>query len=223
MNLGQITDNVLRRLTESQTTGATVTWVRADVQASINDGYLDFCEQTSMIEREAEISSVAGLPYMDMRTAFAYPFLGLRRMYSRAASQTLRPTSIKLLDSRDNRLEMGGASALRFFTRGLYVLGLYPVPSTGQQFRVSITSLPDQMCDETDEPELPEEFHEALEPFACSDLKALESEADLAVAYWQEYMAFVARGQKYSGDQIKTSRSFTMGEPQPEFSVTVHE
>lgn len=221
MNFGKITDNVLRRLTESQTTGAAVTWNRADVQATINVGYLDFCEQTGMVEREAELSCVAGLPYMDMRTAFAYPFLGLRRMYSRAVSQTMKPTSLKLLDDRDNRWEMGGASALRFFTRGLYVLGLYPVPATGQQFRASVTSLPDEMVLDTDEPEIPEDFHEALELYAVYDLKCLEVEPDIALEFYAKYQAEVRRAILYAKDQIKTSRSFTMGEPEPEFYVTV--
>lgn len=219
MNLSEMTANVFRRLTESQTTGAAVTWTEDQIHPAINEGYLDFCEQTKMFEREAELTCVKGVPLMDMRWAFAYPFLGVRRMYSRALSLTLMPTSIKARDDRDNRWEMSSGRVQRFFTRGLYVLGLWPVPQTGEQWRASVTSLPAAMVNDTDVPEVPEEFHEAFEIYACYDLKALESEADLAVGFWQEYLEFVARGKAYANDQIKTSRTFIQGEPQPQGAI----
>lgn len=218
-NLGALTDNVFRRLTESQTTGAAVTWTEAQIHPAINDGYLEFCELTKMIEREAELSCTAKLGLMDMRYAFAYPFLGVRRMYSRALSIPLMPSSIKARDDKDNRWEMSTGQVQRFFTRGLYVLGLWPVPVTGETWRASITSLPDRLVNDTDEPEIPEEFHEGLELYACSDLKALEAEADLAVEYYKEYLGFVERGKAYARDQIKTSRTFIQGQPQPQQAI----
>jgi hypothetical protein len=216
---GEMTTNVFQRLKESQTTGASVTWTEAQIHPAINEGYLDFCEQTKMVEREAELSCTAKLSLMDMRYAFAYPFLGVRRMYSRALNIPLMPSSIKARDDRDNRWEMSSGQVQRFFTRGLYTLGLWPVPVTGETWRASVTSLPDLLVNDTDVPEVPEEFHEAFEIYACYDLKALESEADLSVGFWQEYLEFVERGKAYARDQIKTSRTFIQGEPQPQQAI----
>ena len=212
-NFGQIVANVTLRLAESSS--APVAWSQDDIKAAVNEGYLDFCEQTRMVEREAEIRTVQGLPYMDMRQAFAYPFLGVRRLYARASSRTLMPSSVKARDDRDIRWAMGSGLIQRFFMRGLYVLGFWPVPTTREQMRASITSLPDPMVNDEDEPEIAEEFHDGIELYALYALKCMETEVDVALGYWKIYLTVVELGISYAEDQIKTSRDFIMGQPEP--------
>lgn len=210
MTFAELIAETFRRIGESQTTP--VYWSLADVKDALNEGYLDFCEQTRCYEREAEVECVSRVSLMDLRTAFPYPVLGIRRLYGRDFNAPLVPTTVKALDDRDNRWEMARGVVRRYFVRGLYWLGLYPVPDGRQKFRVSITSLPDRMVEDADEPQIPIQCHEALIHYAVYDLKIQEDEMAEAMRSWEDYLKLLAVGVKYVGDQIRTPRTFIMGD-----------
>lgn len=209
MNFGAMKAETFRRLSESS--GAPVFWTGADVEEALNEGYYDFAEQTRAVERSAEVGCVAQVPYMDARTALPYPFLGLRRVLSRQLNTPLTTTTIDAVDRQDFRWEMSSGSARKFMVRGLYTIGLWPVPNTRETFRMSWTSLPSRMVDNADEPELPVEQHEALILYALYDLKVQEDETTLALGYWQEYVAMIEVAKGRPKKLISKSRTFIMG------------
>lgn len=210
MTFAELVAETFRRIGESQT--AQVYWTEADVKSALNEGYLDFCEQTRCFEREAEVECVSRVGLMDLRTAFPYPVLGVRRIYGRTFNSPLAPTTVKARDDQYNRWEMATGVVRRYFVRGLYWLGLWPVPDGEQKFRVSITSLPDALVNDLDEPQIPVQFHEALIHYAIYDLKLQEDEIKEALASWEDYLKLVAAASKYVGDQIRTPRTFVMGD-----------
>lgn len=211
MNFEELQAEVFRRLQEDS--GAPVFWSVDDVKAAINEGYLDLCEQAGNIERTAEIQCVGGLHLMDVRTALPYPFLGLRRALSRTLSTPLRFATVKGVDDIERRWEMSTSSPRRIMMRGPYTIGLYPIPDANEDFKISWTSLPDEMVLDEDEPELDPDLQEGVVWYALYDLKAQEDEPDIALANWNKYLEFVADAKLNQRSLIKSARTFIMGEP----------
>jgi hypothetical protein len=210
MNFGELKAEVFRRLYEDST--APIFWSEDDVMDAINEGYMDFCEQTKCYERQAEVACTSKIPYLDVRTALAYPFIGLRRIYSRLLQGPLQSSSVKSMDDRDRRWEMSFSLPRRMTVRGLYTIMLYPVPPSEATFRMSWSSLPEKLVFDEDEPQIPIESHEAIVKYALYDLKCQEAETEVAMKHWQSYRAFVDEGAQTAKSLIKTSRTFVMGE-----------
>lgn len=209
MNLGELKSETFRRLNESST--APVFWTAADVTASLNEGYLDFCERTKLVSREADVECVRGVPYVDMR-AWRYPFLGLRRVFSRTINKPLPFANVAHVDTLENRWEMSSGNVQRVFMRGAYTLGFWPVPQVGEVFRVTWTSMPDAMAYDYEQPEIPSEFHEALLFYAIYDLRAQEPETALALEAYGSYQQMVERGVLMARSLIQSPRTWVMGE-----------
>jgi len=210
MTFAELIADTFRRIGESQT--AQVYWTLDDVKSSINEGYLDFCEQTRCYTREAEVKAVDHLGLLDLRTALPYPFLGFRRIFGRTVNRPLESTTVKARDDSDSRWQMWTGVTTRWFLSGLYWLGLWPIPDACESFRVSWTSLPDQLVNDLDVPELPVQFHEALIHYAVYDLKIQEDEMKNAMSAWADYGNLVTLGKKYVADQIRSGRTFVMGD-----------
>lgn len=209
MNFVSLQSEVFRRLDESST--SPVFWSAVDVKAALNEGYWDFCERTRLVSHEAEVTCVRGVPFMDAR-AWSYPFLGLRTIRSKTLAEPLRPTSIKHVDELENRWEMSSGPVRRVMIRGQYMLHVWPVPQIGETFRVSWTSMPPEMVFDQDEPEIPEEHHEALVCYALYDLRAQEGETALALEAYGQYEALTKPAVKVAKDLNKTARTWIMGE-----------
>lgn len=209
MNFSELKAEVFRRLYTDD--GAPVYWSEQDVEDALNEGYLDYCERTKCCERQTEFVCVGKLPYLDARTLLRYPFISLRRIFSRALQGPLQPSSYPSMDARDKRWEMSTSLARRMSVRGHYTIMLYPVPPSESQFRISWSSLPDPMKFDDDSPDIPIEHHEAPIYYALYDLKVQEDETDLALQFWQKYLDFTASGDIKAKSQIKKSRSFIMG------------
>ena len=210
MNFAELISETFRRIGEDET--AQVYWSEQDVKDSLNEGYLDFCEQTRCFSREAEITAIDHLGYSDLRTMLPYPFLGLRRIYGKLLNAPLIATTVKSRDDNDNRWQMITGVVRRWFVSGLYWLGFWPPPDSSEIFRVVWTSLPDRLENDADEPQVPVQFQEALLHYAVYDLKIQEDEMKNALAAWQDYITLVALGKQYVANQIRAPRTFVMGD-----------
>lgn len=210
MTFAELIADTFRRIGESSTDQ--VYWSEDDVKTSLNEGYLDFCEQTRCYTREAEITAVDHLGLLDLRTALPYPFLGFRRIFGRTINRPLESTTVKARDDAEPRWQMWTSTTTRWFVSGLYWLGLYPIPDSAESYRMAWTSLPDKLVNDLDEPELPPQFHEALIHYALYDLKIQEDEMKHAMSSWEDYVTLVALGKKYVADQIRSARTFVMGD-----------
>lgn len=210
MTFAELIAETFRRIGEDQS--AEVYWNTQDVKDSLNEGYLDFCEQTRCFTRECEIQAVDKLGLSDLRALLPYPFLGLRRIYGVTFNRPLESTTVKARDDNDTRWQMVTGVVRRWFVSGLYFLGLWPAPDAAELFRIVFTSLPDKLENDLDEPQIPVQFHEALLHYAVYDLKIQEDEMKNAMSAWQDYITSVALGQKYVANQIRAPRTWVMGD-----------
>jgi len=210
MTFAELIAETFRRIGEDQS--AQVYWSAQDVKDSLNEGYLDFCEQTRCYSREADVVVIDHLGFLDLRTLLPYPFLGMRRIYSRMISRPLEATTVKARDDIDNRWQMASSAVRRWFLSGLYWLGLYPVPDSAEGYRIVWASLPDKMANDLDVPEVPVQFQEALIHYATYDLKVQEDEFKNGMDAWKDYVTAVALAKVYVANQIRAPRTFVMGD-----------
>jgi hypothetical protein len=191
MTFAQIKTDVFRRLRESSS--APVFWSETDVEAAINDAYMELSDQTEWNETSETVDLLSSRPYYDARTYLSPNVLTVGRAFNVTTNRWLEPTVPRDLDPYDARWERVTGQPQRIMVRGLFWFGYWPqvTSDTGtiQQF---YTVLPDALDDDADEPGFPDTLHEALVEGALFELFSQDAEPGLASQAWERYLHYEA-------------------------------
>ena len=166
-------------------------WSDSDIQAALNEGLMELSDASEWYERMATIPLLSNRSYLDMRNVLSDTFIGPKRMMNDTTGKWMVPSSVKTQDLRARQWEKTAAEPEEFFTRGLWWLGFYPKPAndTGTA-RFYFSALPAQMTNDTDEPDIPEEYHGGIIAYAVYDLLAQDGETEKAIFWWNEYLQY---------------------------------
>lgn len=186
MNFAAMKREVRRRLAEH---GTPVFWTDADVSAALNAGEMELADATEWNEQHVTVPLTTDRTYYDLRSVIGDNFLAIRPNFDTQTNRWLLPSSVREMDARDRRWEMGTGEPQRFFTRGLFWLGLWPTPQADLgTFKQYYVGLPDPMVDDDDEPGFPDTWHYACVDFALTELWAMDGETAFAMAAWAAYL-----------------------------------
>jgi hypothetical protein len=204
MNLGELTDRVLRRLAENTDAPAAVT--AAEVAASLNRAQRLFALLTLSIERTAPFSlSVDTVWYRaeDQLGDFLLPLRCAQRAASAATSlwgvpegdttlfdeaaadrgpaARVRPATLYEMDALDVQWQTRrGDTMRRYGVLGYDLMFCYPAPQTeGLDCDLTYAAMPRPMASDSDEPDIPREWQQFLSSFAIPDLRLKDGGAEL--------------------------------------------
>lgn len=189
MTKAELRAEVKRRLAEVR---SPVFWTDQDVDDAVALGYQEMSDASEWYEQWIDLSVLWDRPYYDVRTVIGENFLSLKPDFDRATNRWLIPSTVRTLDMNDRRWERATDRPQRIFMRGLFWIGLFPrlqADDTPGQLKQYFTALPPPMVDEWDEPGFPDTFHLTIADFAMTELMAQDGEADVAIKYWNLYLA----------------------------------
>jgi hypothetical protein len=208
MNFGEMQSGVRTRLDES----TAVFWSDQDIKDALNEGLFELSDATEWYERMATIPLWSTRSYLDLRCILPDTFLGPKRMINNQTGKWLVPSSVKTQDHRAAQWEKTSAEPEEFFTRGLWWMGFYPKPPNDLgSARMYFSALPPLMDDDTDEPELPEEYHMGIICYAVYDLLAQDAETEKALMWWAEYVQYETKLRDYVETRITRDKVGRLG------------
>lgn len=187
MNFGAMKAEVRRKLAEHSS--GLVYWTASEIGDAVNAGLMEISDATEWNEAHVRLPLLSHRRYYDLRTAIGETFLAIRPAFDDQTNRWLIPSTTVNMDARDRRWEMSDGEPERLFTRGPFILGVWPEPQTDfgtlKQYYVG---LPDPLVDDEDEPAFPETWHYACVDFALTDLWAMDGETAFALQAWAAYL-----------------------------------
>jgi amino acid transporter len=186
MNFAAMKSEVRRRLAEH---GGPVYWTDAEIGAALNAGYMEASDATEWHEGHVSIALTSNRIYYDLRSCIGESFLAVRPSFDPQTNRWLIPSAVREMDARDRRWEMSTGEPQRFFTRGLWWLGLWPsIQTETGVWKQYYASLPDPLVDDDDQPGFPGPWHMIVVNFAMTELWAMDGETAFALAEWKLYL-----------------------------------
>ncbi len=191
MTFGELKAEVFRRLQE--VAAAPVFWTEDDVETAINDAYAELSDATEWYERSFTISLLAHRPYYDLRRLLTREALSLTKAFNVQTNRWLIPSCVQDLDRGDTRWESTVGSPERFFLRGLWWLGYWPLSTAeGGEVTQYYAALPPDLARDTDVPGFALSQHYGLVEGALADLWIQDAEVTLASQAWAAYESYEA-------------------------------
>lgn len=202
MTLGQIKTAVFRRLQESSS--SPVWWSEADIEAAINDAYMELSDQAEWNEQHEVIDLCASRPAYDARTVLSDRVLTVGRAFNVTTNRWLIPAVPRDLDPADPRWERVTGQPQRLMVRGLFWFSYWPqvTSDTDDAIDQFYTALPEPLEDDADEPGFPDTLHDALIEGALFELFSQDAEPTLAEAAWSAYLAYEQALERWLNDRL---------------------
>ncbi len=161
-----------------------------------NDALDEISEITEVYESHVYVKRRKFALYADLRGVLPPTFLRITSVYNPHSGKWLNPTSVRELDSSIGRFWERRAEHSRWwFMRGLWFLAAYPVPEDDMHpLKIWYTSLlphveinGGKVSGTGNTPDLPPDFHTAIENYMMYALLAERKEADKALSYYQRF------------------------------------
>ena len=205
MNFGEMQTEVNRILEENEVNP--VIYTGAEIKNALNEAYEELSDTTEWYERSVNMELTADKMYYNMRVQVPEDFLAFRRAFNVQTNQWLCPTSYKELDGHTRNWQTNTGEPQYSMLRGMYWLGLWPVPdTTGSFIKVYYTAMPVALTDDTDEPVIPREYHHGLTEYAAADLLAIAGETKKALYRFSEYARWEERFKQYVNSRMSRDR-----------------
>ena len=196
MTLAEMNAEVYRRIEEE--TSAPVFWTSADVDAALNDTYIEFCDLTECHTSAVTVSGLSHRTYYDLRNLLATTEepLVVDAVYNATTYRWLIPASAFDLDTAVYpRWESVTGEPDTYFVRGLWWLGIYPqLASDTGTFTVIAATVPARLT-ASDSPTFEADYHNALVEGALYELLCQDREVTKGLAH---YDIFVTMAAEYS-------------------------
>lgn len=208
MQFSEMQSEVRTRLNEA----SAVFWTDQDIKDALNEGYQELSDATEWYERMTTFPTLSNRTYLDLRQLLSDTFLAPKRAINTITGKWLVPSSVRTQDHRARQWEKTAAEPEEIFMRGLWWLGFYPKPpdDTGS-IRLYFSALPSDMSDDTDEPEMPEEYHDGIVAYAVYDLLAQDAETEKALLWWEEYVRYEIKLREYVANRTDMDRVGQLG------------
>lgn len=210
MTLAEMHADVKRRLHEAS--GSGVYFAYNDIRDALHAGYMEISDASEWCEQTLGIPILKDRQYYDLQTIIGPRFLSLKPVFDEATNRWLIPSTVRGLDTHDQRWERVTGRPVRHVMRGIKWMGVYGrETAAGTYLRASYTALPAPLCDDTDEPGFPAAFHVGCVYYALADLFAQDAESPLALAAWQDYLAIETALTQWVNDRIQRPQLRVMG------------
>jgi hypothetical protein len=185
----EMQEEVFKRLRESSS--SPVFWTLDDVKDSINEGYGEISDSSEWFERVKVVDLLKLRPYYDVYSYLDKCFLRIDVAFNETTSRWLTHEHHATFDARDPRWEQRVAEPDHLLFRGIRWLSYWPYKGVESgRIRQYFVSVPPTLCDDTDEPGFPEQYHYGLVEYAVYDLLAQDNEVNLALEAWQAYQGY---------------------------------
>jgi len=186
-----------------------------------NDALDEISELTEVYEKSVYVKRRKNALYADLRGTLPPTFLRITSVYNPHSGKWLNPTSVRELDNSIGRFWERRAEHSRWwFMRGLWFLGAYPVAEDDvHPLKIWYSALMPHVevnggkVSGTDSiPDLPPDFHTAIENYMMYALLAERKEADKSLLYYKRFSDQTLPSLKDMGEnRMRRDRSARMG------------
>lgn len=191
MNVAQLRILAAKRLDEDQV--SPTYWTTAEFLEAFNEGQQILALMTLCLETTRTLPLTAAKPFYRLRGYFADFLVPLR---VRVGGVRIRPARLDELDARNPAWQAtAGTAPDRYVQLGFSFFGVTPQPTVGTTAEITYARSPVRMTADTDEPEVPAAYHEALIDYAIPHLVVKEGGGPLSQAV-PHLKRFIAEGTK---------------------------
>jgi hypothetical protein len=186
-----------------------------------NDALDEISEITEVYEKSVYVKRRKNALYADLRGVLPPTFLRVTSIYNPHSGKWLNPTSVRELDNSIGRFWERRAEHSRWwFMRGLWFLGAYPVAADDMHpLKIWYTALMPhieatggKVSGTENIPDLPPDFHTAIENYMMYALLAERKEADKALDYYKRFADQILPSLKDVGEnRMRRDRPARMG------------
>lgn len=156
MTKQEIRAAIIRHLRESTTP---VRWTATEIDHYIDDGYRDLAERTGAIVGERLLVCGSGVHFISLPRDILFPIA----IVDDATGEAVDPVHWTYIEDMDSDwLEKNASRPQVFAAFGLFELSLYPAYGATGTLRGTFAICPETLALDTDEPDLPPEYHAAL-------------------------------------------------------------
>lgn len=186
-----------------------------------NDALDEISELTEVNEKHIYVKRRKHALYADLRGMLPPTFLRITSVYNPHTGKWLNPTSVRELDSSIGRFwERRSDHARWWFMRGLWFLGAYPTAADDTQpLKVWYSSLLPHVVATGGKvsgmesiPDLPPDFHTAIESYMMYALLAERKETDKSLMFYEKFSNQVLPSLRDVGEnRMRRDRPAKMG------------
>jgi len=193
-------DETIARVRLAMEDPSSVYFTTADYVRVYNDALDEISELTEVNESHVYVKRRTHALYTDLRGILPPTFMRVTSVFNPHSGKWLNPTSVRELDSSIGRFWERRAEHSRWwFMRGLWFLGAYPVPSDDlQPLKIWYTALlphveenGGQITGTGTSPDLPSDFHTAIENYMMYALLAERKEPEKSLSFYQRFTSQV--------------------------------
>lgn len=210
MILGDIIDDVLTTLKENTTTP--VYFSRSEITDYINEGQLDFNELTECLWNNASFTSSVNTRFLNLPSDCLF----VKRVVIDNSTETVQYNYGELdLDSYSWEEDTFTTIPENTYQYDLTTLWFTPAFDTaGKAIKIFYLKIPTELTSDSDTPDIPKQWHDALKFYALSLCveKEGESNTDLVKSkeWINQYIGIVNQAKKFYMQRISDRYQFRM-------------
>lgn len=191
-----------------------------DYVRAYNDALDEISEATEIYESSVYVKRRKWAVYTDLRGALPPTALRVTAVWNPLSQKWLDPTTVRELDATVGRhWERQSDQTRWWFMRGLWYLGAYPTAADDTSpLRVHFSALMPHVealgglgSGLTTSPDLPPDFHEAIENYMLYELMGERKEVDKSLEYYKRFMAQIPLLKDMGENRMRKDRTPKMG------------
>jgi hypothetical protein len=192
----------------------------SDYVRAYNEALDEISEATEINESSVYVKRRKWAVYTDLRGALPPVALRITSIWNPLSQKWLDPTTVRELDETVGRdWERRTDQTRWWFMRGLWFLGAYPAPGDDMSpLRVHFSALLPHIVQEgglvsglSSSPNLPPDFHEAIENYMMYKMLVERKEVDKALEYYKRFSAQIPSLNDVGSNRMRRDRIAKMG------------
>jgi hypothetical protein len=191
-----------------------------DYVRAYNDALDEISEATEIYENNVYVKRRKWAVYTDLRGALPPSALRITSVWNPNSQKWLDPITVRELDDTVGRhWETRSDQTRWWFMRGLWYLGAYPVAGDDcSPLKVYFSALMPHVAAHgglvtglSSSPDLPSDFHEAIENYMMYELLGERKEIDKSLEYYKRFQAQVPLLKDVGENRMRRDRTPKMG------------
>lgn len=190
-----------------------------DYVRAYNDALDEISEATEIYESNVHVKRRKWAVYTDLRGALPPTALRITAVWNPLSQKWLDPTTVRELDATVGRhWERNQDQTRWWWMRGLWYLGAYPIASDDTSpLRVHFAALMPHVqptglsAGLGSSPDLPPDFHEAIENYMMYELLGERKEVDKSLEYYKRYSTQLPLLKDIGENRMRKDRTPKMG------------
>jgi hypothetical protein len=171
-------------------------WTDAEITAWINEGYVDFCEKTGVLQESYDQPFIAD----QQEDVFPSNFLSVQSMEWINDDDEITVLLPEYRNDLDRNSDNTGTPGF-YYLRAYNVYGLNPIPDDTGTVRIHMSIVPITDLTSSDSPSIDSRFHYALIYYAAHIAK-LKNKSDDAIFYKNRYEEYVMKALSSTAERV---------------------